>query len=472
MLLACQSGPGQPAHSSPKHETQAAEAPDISIEISGMPAGKAYLIGFYLDQQFRQDSCMFDATGKARIQREKPFPAGFYYLLLPDQTAIQMLLDKDQTFSLKAQRGDLINSMQVDGCLEMQLLSDNLRYEQAFQARANPVRDQLERLSEQDPAYAGLKKQQDELVAERKAHLERTFEQYPHSFFTAFKRAGQNPDLQEVRLPDGSPDIPRQVYLYRSAFWEGVDFEDERLLRTPVVANKLRRYMMELTDQNPDSVIRSADVLLQQVLDKPEYYKFFANWIAIQFQPGKVPIMDAEAIFVHLIQNYFTPERAFWSEAHEIEALQSRARDMAGSLLGKKGQEVQAPDPSGKLRSTNEITTPYLIVYIYNPTCDHCIEETPHLVEFYRKWKNKGVGIYTIALQAETPKQWTDFIAKNGMQGMINVQDPNYGAIYGKYFVDNTPEIYVLNSERIIIAKNLKVNQIAETIERDRQGTN
>ena len=45
--------------------------------------------------------------------------------------------------------------------------------------------------------------------------------------------------------------------------------------------------------------------------------------------------------------------------------------------------------------------------------------------------------------------------------------DPTNKAIYGKYFVDVTPEIYVLNPGRTIIAKNLKVHQIAEVIERD-----
>lgn len=48
-----------------------------------------------------------------------------------------------------------------------------------------------------------------------------------------------------------------------------------------------------------------------------------------------------------------------------------------------------------------------------------------------------------------------------------NVFDPTNKAIYGKYFVDITPEIYVLNPERTIIAKNLKVNQIGEVVERD-----
>jgi len=52
------------------------------------------------------------------------------------------------------------------------------------------------------------------------------------------------------------------------------------------------------------------------------------------------------------------------------------------------------------------------------------------------------------------------------------VYDPTNRSIYGKYYVDLTPEIYVLNKERIIIGKNLKVNQIEIIINRDKEKRN
>ena len=48
-----------------------------------------------------------------------------------------------------------------------------------------------------------------------------------------------------------------------------------------------------------------------------------------------------------------------------------------------------------------------------------------------------------------------------------NVFDPTNRAIYATYYVDNTPEIYVLNRNRTIIGKNLKVHQIETILQRD-----
>jgi hypothetical protein len=47
------------------------------------------------------------------------------------------------------------------------------------------------------------------------------------------------------------------------------------------------------------------------------------------------------------------------------------------------------------------------------------------------------------------------------------VFDPTNRAIYAKYYVDITPELYVLNKDRIIVAKNLHAEQLEPIFERE-----
>lgn len=442
------------------------ESPHIEVRISGMTSGRTSLIGTNGDQRFTVDTASIDAKGKVVFQRAEPYPSGFYFLLLPDQSYIQLLIDQDQTFSMETTTNDLIKDMEVVGSLDNELFYKSLKFEMNINPPLQEIAQQLKLLRPGSQTYQEVKERQRQLIDQRTQFLEDLFNEYPNTFFTSFKIAGQNPEAVEVFKTDGSLDTARQVYLYRNRFWEDVDFNDERLLRTPVIINKLQRYMTELTAQTPDSINQSAAFLIDQVLDKPAYFKFFANWIAMHYEPTKTPLMDSEAIYVFMVQNYFTRERAFWADSMQVYALQQRAGEMASSLIGRKGPDVTAKDPSGKLRSISEIKAPYLIVYLYNPTCDHCIEETPRLVSFYREWKNKGVEVYAIALDTNE-QEWKNFIARNNMN-WINVFDPTNRAFYGKYFVDNTPEIYVLDPQRIIIGKNLKVFQIPEVIQRDR----
>lgn len=444
------------------------ESPDFSIQAQGAQAGKGYLIAFFCETRFYADSTTVDNNGVMSFKKSGSFDPGLYYAVYPDQTVLQFIIDEDQTFSLKTTKANIVGDMKVEGSLDNELLYKNLKYESEYQPKFNAVATQLQGMNEANANYATLKAQQDQLIQERKDHLNEIFTQNPNSFFTIFKKAGQNPDIVDVRKPDGSVDPIRQLFLYRRAFWNDINFGDDRLIRTPVIFNKLERYITKLTDQKPDSIIASIDYLMNKVPANSEYYRFFANWIAVKHQPGEVPIMDAEAIYVHMVQNYFTKEKAAWMDTLEVYRLQLRASEMANSLVGQKGPNVKANDPQGVPRAVYDSKAPYVVIFLYNPTCDHCIEETPKLVQFYNEWKNKGVDIYAIAVDTNED-EWKKFIASNGMT-FTNVFDPTNRSIYKTYYVDNTPEIYVLNKNREIIGKNLKVDQISFIIDKDKKG--
>ncbi len=452
LLLLCCNNPNRGNHPA----TGPAESAAIEITIDGAPAGTAYLIGTYGDQNFRLDSFAIAGGGEIIIQRDSAYPAGLLYLALPGNQFLQILVTEDQSFELATQYDDLVGHMKVSGSIENELLYKNLRFEQAWQQRYQPVSQGTD-----DRQLA----QRTDLLAERRQHLQQLFDEHPDAFFTAFKQAGQNPQVRDIRNPDGTPNQAAQVVAYRNEFWNGVDFSDERLLRTPVIHNKLKRYMLELTPQAADSIKLSADALIHQVLDYPEYYKFITNWIALQYEPGKTTLMDAEAVVVHMIRNYFTHERAFWADSTQIYGLQRRAYEMGNSLVGQQAPNVEAPGPNGVLHSIDEIDANYVIVYLYNPQCEHCQEQTPKLVKLYREWKDRGVEVFAIAIDTNEA-EWKDYITKNQMD-WINVFDPSNKSIYAKYYVDFTPELYLLNPERKIIAKNLKVNQVIEIIMRD-----
>ncbi|HNL39915.1 MAG TPA: TlpA disulfide reductase family protein, partial [Saprospiraceae bacterium] len=188
-------------------------------------------------------------------------------------------------------------------------------------------------------------------------------------------------------------------------------------------------------------------------------------WIATQYENTKTTVMDGEAVYVHIIKNFFTPELAFWDTPENLEKLQKHVWEMEASLMGRKGPDVAAPNQYGQMKSIYEIQAPIVIVFMYSPDCEHCQEQSPKVEQFYKRWKDKGVEVFGIAVNT-TDKEWRDFLVKEGFT-FTNVFDPSNRAIYAKYFVDITPELYVLNKDRIIVAKNLNVDQLDTIVERE-----
>ncbi len=443
-----------------------AEKPHIEMQVSGLNSGKAFLLGTFQGQNFGIDSAMVDASGKFTFKGAQPYRLGLVYCLLPNQSNFQVLMDLDQTFSMTTNVNDLVGSMKVEGSVDNDLLYQSLRFDNQQSPQLQVVNSRLRGLKPGSEEFNQVRQEQYRLMDERKAFMEDLYSRQPNSLFAKFKKAGQNPDIRDAVKPDGNMDTTRFSYLYRIHFWDDVDFADERLLYTPVISNKLKRYMEELTAQNPDSIKISAAYLVDGVLKYPEYFKYFANWITLKYEPTKTTLMDSEAVFSFMIQNYFTYERAFWSDSVEVHGLQLRAYEMAQSLIGQKGPDVQAPGSDGKMHSIYDLKSDYIIVYMWNPDCEHCAEQTPKLVAAYPEMKRQGIDVYAIAVNTEDDK-WKEAIASYRMP-WVNVMDPTNRAIYAKYFVDNTPEIYVLNKERTIIGKNLKVDQISTIIDRDR----
>ena len=445
-------------------ERPPAENGNFTFQVEGMGAGAVRLVGILNDQQFLVDERSSDANGQVQFQKDEPYRQGIYFALLPNNANFQFMITEDQTFTMSTTINDLVGQMKVEGSLDNALFYDNIRYENAYQQQLAPLNEQRNTLDENSAAYQQVEASREALIEKRRTDLQEIFDAHPNSFFTTFKKAGQNPVLRK-ELPNDA-----QVTAYRMEFWNGVDFSDDRLMNTPVIYNKMKRYFEELTPQQPDSIILSVERLLERLpsFDQSEYYKYIVNWVALKYEPTKTTLMDSEAVFVHMVQNHFTYDRAFWSDSTNTYALQMRAEEMANSLIGQAGPNVKAPDENGNIQAIYDLKAPYIVVYMYNPDCEHCQEQTPVLVNLYRQWQQQNpalVDVYAIALDTEADI-WKDYMRKTGME-WTNVFDPSNRSIYKTYYVNVTPEIYVLGPERKIIAKNLNVDQIEEVIRRD-----
>jgi peroxiredoxin len=437
------------------------ESPDIRITVPRVPLEGALLIGQLADQQYRVMEAVVEGES-VLFRRDEPLKPGHFYAYFSDGTSVQLILDQDQTLTLSTTKEDPVGDAVVKGNLDTELLYDVMRFEAGQQEDFRRLGDAIRSAPPASPAYVALEAEREALIEARDAYQDQAFAKAPGSLFTSFKRAGRNPKLRDVRLPNGEIDEPGQVTAFRQDFWNEVDFNDPRLLNTPVIFNKLKRFMIELTPQNATAIIASADELTQRTLDHPEFFKFVANWITLKYEPGKTTVMDGAAIHVHMIQNYFTRERAFWSDSMTVYGLQQRADQMAHSLVGQPGPDITVPGIDGKPKRLYDLKKPYIAVFMYNPECDHCIEETPQLVRAYQSMKNE-LDVYAIALDTEDDK-WKNFVRNNGMDVFTNVYDPTNRSIFKTYYVDNTPELYLLGPDRKIISKNIKVSQLAEAL--------
>jgi len=435
----------------------------IQLRITHFSNDYVKLLAFSGEQRYIADSALVDTKGNAAFKRDTAYLSGVYFILFPDMKYAQIMLDKEQQFSLSFDKENPVATMAVTNSLDNELLYKNLRFEAELASKFDSFQRKLDLYAKGSAEYINTDAEREKLVAVRKAHIKSFADNYPDAFFTKFKLAGQNAEIRYPKRPDGTVDEPLQSYYFINDYWKGYDFSDERLLYTPVYFNKLKKYI-DMLPQAADSLIKYADVVIDLSKANKELFKFTVNWIALQYKQPKV--MGQEAFYVHLIEKYWTYDQAFWAKDYEVDRLRQQAKLIKPSLIGNIGQNLTGNDENGKQISIYDITAPFTVIYLFSYDCENCKKESPKLVKFYNEWKNKGVDIFSICIDGEQD-EWKKYLTKNGMT-FHNIFDPKNATGFGaRYHVEHTPQIYVLNKNHKIIASNILSEQIPKIIEEE-----
>ncbi|MCC4211184.1 redoxin domain-containing protein [Leeuwenhoekiella parthenopeia] len=166
----------------------------------------------------------------------------------------------------------------------------------------------------------------------------------------------------------------------------------------------------------------------------------------------------AEALFDKLDQNLQEMEKGV--KLKEMIA-QAKEREAAASLaeVGNKAPEFTAPTPNGEQLSLQEaMGSKYTIIDFWASWCKPCREENPNVVNVYNQYHDKGLNIISVSLDRESARdKWLAAIENDKMtwyhvSNLMEWQDP----IARKYGITAIPATYLLDSEGVIIEKNLR----------------
>lgn len=145
-----------------------------------------------------------------------------------------------------------------------------------------------------------------------------------------------------------------------------------------------------------------------------------------------------------------------------IDKMMSRLEILKNVAVGKQFVDFEMADPKGEVHKLSEFVGNGKVVLIdfWASWCPPCRKETPHLVELYKQYKNKGFEIVGISLDSKADAwakgvkdlniTWTQLSDLKGWQ--------NAGAaLYG---VNSIPHTVLVDKDGTIIAKNIHGEEI------------
>jgi thiol-disulfide isomerase/thioredoxin len=126
-----------------------------------------------------------------------------------------------------------------------------------------------------------------------------------------------------------------------------------------------------------------------------------------------------------------------------------------------KGANLIMQDANLQPRSMHDIKNKYTILFIFDPDCGHCKQETPKLVKFYNEYRAKfDIEVFAVSSDTSMTKM-KDFI-KTMKTPWITVNGPRtyVGSYHDFYDAPTTPTIYILDDKKKIIAKKPPIEKL------------
>jgi peroxiredoxin len=403
--------------------------------------------------------------GKFVLEGEDPLPPGIYAVALPpSNTYFEIVVDKDQVFSIKTDTTDFAGTMQVEGSFQNEIFYGDMAFIAEQRKKVQELAPKLQAAKPGTPEFEQLneeRKKIDQAVAD---HRNRIIRENPTLLYADLLAAMQDPTVPEApKDANGQPLDSLFAWKYtREHWWDAVDFSSKGLVRTPALQAKITRYLDNLTYQHPDSVLKSIDYVLARA--EQGDYEVFRYCLTTMFNKYvNIELMCWDKVFVYMAEKYYLANHPMidWPDSTMLADMRERATAMKPTICGEIAPNYTVEKMDGEMISMHSIEAPYTILYFWDYDCGHCKKETPKLAEAYKKYEKDGVALLTLSINGDIGV-WKNKIKEYGFTGGIHAQDHRRQSGFDAYYdLRTTPRMFVLDKDKRIIAKRIG----AETLE-------
>ena len=445
---------------------------EIAVELKPYKNSYVYLGYYYGDVRALADSAKLDGNSKGVFKGNELLPGGIYFVVSPSkQILFELLIDKDQRFSITADSARLPAGVTFNG-------SEDNRQFQHYSAFAGATGQKIQKLTD---ALKNSKTKDSSATAKQLKEAKASLEQYrdsivskhPGSFLSALFTAMNEPEIPPVSQHPGGKYDSNFVYEYfKSHYWDGISFDDERLVRTPFFEPRLEKYLNDLVPASPDSLIKEIDHMLLYSRSAKEMYKYLMVHLVQKYINPK--FMGQDAVFVHLFEKYINTGKAEFFTPQYKEFTTKRAYSLMANLIGRPAPPLNMVDTSNKPLPLYSVPAEFTVICFWDPTCGHCKEIVPKVDSIFKaRWQRMGVQVYGVKTEG-SKADWVKFITDHQLNNWKHVYQlpssqeeevregrPGYKQLYDVY---QTPLLYLLDKDKRIIAKKLTYLQIDEVI--------
>jgi thiol-disulfide isomerase/thioredoxin len=295
----------------------------------------------------------------------------------------------------------------------------------------------------------------DALQLERDRTMDSLQNRYPGLYAVRIMNAFRAP------FTPGSMTHNQRIDTLKECFFNRSGIDDPELLYAPVYTYKLVDYLSLYKvdtftmEEQEEAFIVAVDRIMEHVSPDPELYSF-----VVQFLMDGFELLHMERVQLYQAEYYLTES----CEPDLAELVRQRMEGYERMTPGKLAPDIVIRDVNGKSHQLSRMEHAYVAVIFWASTCEHCREMLPELNRWYQQ--ENHLDLEVLAISVDTSETEFKSFYQELQPTWITARDPLgwTGKIEGDYNVYATPTLYLLDRDRIIVARPGNFRQFIRTI--------
>lgn len=428
------------------------------------------ILAFYFgDKRFVKDTLKFDAKGVAILKGKKDISEGVYLVAFPSMRYNSFdVIIKETNFSISTDTSNFIKNATIKNSVENKQMFEDMNYMMPLGLENDSLQKKLKGLNKTDSAYKKIAGEIEGITKKIVAHRKEFIKKYPATFYSKLLNMMLDIDIPEgPKNPNGSlVDTFYSFHYTQKHYFDNIDFADSGYIRTPIFQAKLSKYFDNYTFPQPDSIIKSVDMIISKSRANKEMFQFCLNELFMKY--AKSEIMGHDAIYVYIADKYYLNGEAWWATEKSLTELRDRVEAVKPMLIGKIAPNFIVQDSTGKMQVFHDYVSKnkYTVLVFWNSDCGHCQHEIPVLKKLYTdSLQALGVRVFAVSTE-QTDSSFRAFSAKNCSPQWITCADMRGVSAFRKeYDIIATPKVFVITQDYKIIAKNMPVDNLVGFIQ-------
>lgn len=164
----------------------------------------------------------------------------------------------------------------------------------------------------------------------------------------------------------------------------------------------------------------------------------------------------------YLGDKYICSQRDKWENKKYADGVCHAVKMFNLNKLGEKATDLLLYDEAGMPHNLLSASPRKKVLFFYRPDCGICTESLEGLKKLYKKYRKEL--IFCAVYVGENESEFKKYVVKNRLEWTNLWDKDSLAQMREKYDVEETPKIYLLDENNIVIAKDIDVYDLEKLL--------